>query len=208
MKILLADDHPVVRRGLRQLLSEQQGFHVVAEVASGDEVLSYLARHRCDVVVLDLGMPGMNGLEALTRLRREHPGVAVLVLSIYPEDEFALRTIRAGALGYVSKEASPDELALAVRRVASGARYVSSRLADRLADELAQGRSGATHERLSDREFQVLRLLAGGQTVSEVARRLSLSVKTVSTHRANILRKLGLRTTASLMKYALDHGLL
>lgn len=208
MKILLADDHPVVRRGLRQLLQEHQGFDVVAEVSTGQEALAYTRAHECDVVVLDISMPGMNGLETLKQLHGERPLLPILMLSIYPSEQFAIRSFRAGAAGYLCKEASPDELVEAVGKVYGGGRYVSPEFANRLVIESSDRPGRLGHERLSDREFQVLRALAAGRTVSEVARQLRLSVKTISTHRANLLRKLGLRTTADLIKYALEQGLL
>lgn len=207
MKILLADDHPVVRRGLRQLLREQPGFDVVAEASTGPEAVALATLHPCDVIVLDISMPGMHGLEALKQLRREHPVLPILVLSIYPSEQFAIRSLRAGASGYLCKEASPGELVEAVRRVQGGGRYVSPEFAERLVVESPGAPGQLAHERLSDREFQILRTLAAGRTVSEVARQLQISVKTVSTHRANLLRKLGLRTTADLIKYAFEQGL-
>ena len=207
MKILLADDHPVVRRGLRQLLQEQSGFDVVAEVSNGPEALAYVTAHGCDLAVLDISMPGMNGLETLKQLRHEHPALPILILSIYPSDQFAIRSFRAGASGYLCKAASPGELVEAVRRVHGGGRYVSPDFAERLVVESPGAPGRLAHERLSDREFQVFRALAAGRTVSEVARQLEISVKTVSTHRANLLRKLGLRTTADLIKYAFEQEL-
>lgn len=207
MKILLADDHPIVRRGLRQLLQEQPGFDVVAEVSTGPEALAYATTHPCDVVLLDISMPGMNGLEALKQLHSERPALPILVLSIYPSEQFAIRSFRAGASGYLCKEASSDRLVEAVRKVHSGGRYVSPEFAERLVIESSDGPGRLGHERLSDREFQVLRALAAGRTVGEVARQLQISVKTVSTHRANLLRKLGLRTTADLIKYAFEQSL-
>lgn len=208
MKILLADDHPVVRRGLRQLLQEQPGFDVVAEVSSGPDALAYATAHACDVIVLDISMPGMNGLEALKQLHREHPVLPILVLSIYPSEQFAIRSLRAGASGYLCKDASPGELVAAVCKVVGGGRYLSPKFAERFLVDTSDAPVGLAHERLSDREFQVLRALAAGRTVSEVARQLQRSVKTISTHRANLLRKLGLRTTADLIKYALEQDLL
>lgn len=207
MKILLADDHPVVRRGLRQLLQEQEGFDVVAEVSSGHDALEFVRAAACDVAVLDISMPGMNGLETLKQLHLEYPTLPILVLSIFPSEQFAIRSFRAGASGYLNKEVSPDELVEAIRKITAGGRYVSPAFAQNLVMESSDGSWRLGHERLSDREFQVMRALATGLTVSHVARQLRLSVKTVSTHRANLLRKLGLRTTADLIKYALEQGL-
>lgn len=206
-KILVADDHAVVRKGIVQILHEAPGVEVRGEASSGQEVLDLVRREHWDAVVLDLSMPGMSGLDVLRRLREQRPELPVLVLSIHPQDQFAVRVLRAGAAGYLTKDSAPDELARAVQKVCGGGRYVSASLAEMLVLTLGEDFDRPSHESLSDREFQVLRMLASGRTVSEIGDRLSLSAKTISTYRARILQKTGMRTTAELMRYALEHRL-
>lgn len=207
IRVLLADDHLVVRAGIARILEAASDIHVVGEVSDGHAVLERLAAGGIDVVLLDIGMPGPGFMEVLGRAR-DGGGerVAVLVLSVHPEEQFALRALRAGAAGYLTKDRTPEELLTAVRRVAAGGKYVSAALAERLAAAVG-ATAAAGHEALSDREFQVLRLLGAGKTVGDVARTLSLSPKTVSTYRTRILQKLHLETTAELVRYAVEHGL-
>jgi DNA-binding NarL/FixJ family response regulator len=205
--VLVADDHAVVRRGLRQILAETADIVVGAEASSRTEVLDAVRRRRFDAVVLDLHLKGDSGLELLADLRRELPQLPVLVLTMYPEEQYAVRAVRAGAAGFLTKESAPERLIEAVRKVASGGRYVSAELAEKLAAIVAGGATGALHESLSNREFQILKLVASGRTVSEIAEQLSLSVKTVSTHRARILVKMQMRTNAELTHYAVKQGL-
>jgi DNA-binding NarL/FixJ family response regulator len=202
IKVLVADDHAIVRRGLRQILAETQDILVGGEAATASEVLRLVREQRFSAVILDFSLPGASGLELLADLRKERPDVPVLILTVHSEDQYAVRAIRAGAAGFLTKESAPDKLIEAVRKVAGGGRYVSPELAERLASALAGESTGAPHERLSDREFEILKMLASGKTVSEVARELSLSVKTVSTHRTRILKKMGMRTNAELTTYA------
>jgi DNA-binding NarL/FixJ family response regulator len=202
IKVLVADDHAIVRRGLRQILAETQDILVGGEAATASEVLRLVREQRFSAVILDISLPGASGLELLADLRKERPDVPVLILTVHSEDQYAVRAIRAGAAGFLTKESAPDKLIEAVRKVAGGGRYVSPELAERLASALAGESTGAPHERLSDREFEILKMLASGKTVSEVARELSLSVKTVSTHRTRILKKMGMRTNAELTTYA------
>jgi DNA-binding NarL/FixJ family response regulator len=205
--VLIADDHPVVRQGLRQILAEAADVEVIAEAATGQEVLEHLDRRGCEVVLLDLSMPGRGGLEVLEQVKGRKPRPAVLVLTIYPEAQYATRALRAGAAGFLSKNSAPEELLQAVRTAARGHRYITPSLAERLAAELDPEAEKPPHERLSSREYQVLCLIASGRTVGEIAQALSLSVKTISTYRARLLEKMGLETNAELTGYALRHQL-
>jgi len=207
IKVLVADDHAVVRRGLRQILAETPDVLVGAEAATAEEVRRLVREERFSAVVLDINLPGGSGLELLSEIRRERPELPVLILTVYSEDQYAIRAIKGGAAGFLTKESAPDKLVEAVRKVAGGGRYVSAELAETLASVLAGEKGGAVHERLSDREFEILKILASGKTVSEAALALSLSVKTVSTHRTRILKKMEMRTNAELMHYAMRHGL-
>jgi len=202
IKVLVADDHAIVRRGLRQILAETPDIMVGGEAANAQEVLDLVRGQHWSVVILDLSLPGSSGLELLADLRKEKPDLRVLVLTVHPEDQYAVRAIRAGAAGFLTKESAPEKLIEAVRKIASGGRYVSAELAETLASALAGESRGAPHERLSDREFEILKMLASGKTVSDVARELTLSVKTVSTHRTRILKKMGMKNNAELTSYA------
>jgi DNA-binding NarL/FixJ family response regulator len=204
--VLVADDHPLVRKGLHQILREAGDIAVGAEAASAQEVLGLVRSRPFDAVILDINLPGRSGLDLLADLRRERPRLPALVLTVHAEELFAVRAFKEGARGYLTKDAAAERLVEAVRRVASGGRYVSPELAERLAGSLAEG-EGPRHAALSAREFEVLRLLAAGRTVSQVAAAIHLSVKTVSTYRARLLEKLGLATTAELVRYAVHHGL-
>jgi DNA-binding NarL/FixJ family response regulator len=207
IKVLVADDHAIVRRGLRQILAETQDILVGGEAATAQQVLQLVREQRWTVVILDIGLPGGSGLELLGEIRKERPDLPVLVLTVHPEDQYGVRAIRAGAAGFLTKESAPEKLIEAVRKVAGGGRYVSAELAETLASVVAGESRGTPHERLSDREFEILKMMASGKTVSEVARELSLSVKTVSTHRTRILKKMGMRTNAELTTYAVRNGL-
>lgn len=208
IRVIIADDHAVVRAGLRQIVSEATGMTVVGEAADGDRVLDATSRNECDVVVLDLAMPGKDGLETLKALHASHPHLPVLILSVYPEEQYAVRLLRAGAAGYLTKESAPDELVAAIRKVAGGGHYVSASLGEQLAVMVGVGSERPLHEALSDREFKVMVSLASGKTVSEVADELCLSVKTVSTYRVRALEKMRMRTNAEFSYYALKQGLL
>lgn len=202
MKVLIADDHAVVRRGLKQILVEEFETLAACEAQNADEVLS-LVREQADwdLVVLDISMPGKSGLEVLKELKQLHPQVPVLILTAHPEEQYALRVLKAGAAGYMTKESAPEHLAEAVRKVIGGKRYVSSGLRELLADSLFEDTEKPPHEKLSDREYQVLRLIASGKAVGQIAGELSLSVKTVSTYRARVLRKMGMKTNSELTHY-------
>lgn len=206
IRLLIADDHPIVRQGLRQIAADQPGISVVGEAASADEALARLGEVPVDVMLLDVSMPGPGFIEVLQQVRRDHPTVKVLVLSVHPEDQWAVRALRAGAAGYLTKDHSPEQLIEAVHRVYRGGKYVTAALAEKLATGLEIG--GVTpHEGLSDREFEVLRGLGAGLSVKDVAARLNLSPKTVSTYRARILEKMKLQTNADLVRYVRDHGI-
>jgi two-component system, NarL family, invasion response regulator UvrY len=206
MKILLADDHAVVRRGLKQILTDEFKNASYGEARNAQEALDLVWKQNWDVVVLDITMPGRSGLDVLQEIKRSKPRLPVLVLSMHPENQFAVRVLKSGASGYMTKESAPDELVGAVKRVLAGGRYVSNTLAENLAASLSVNQK-APQEKLSDREFQVLRLIASGRMVSEIAGELSLSVKTISTYRARILEKMGMKNNAELMHYAIQHRL-
>jgi DNA-binding NarL/FixJ family response regulator len=206
IRVLLADDHPVVRAGIRQILAEAPDVTVAGEAVDGPDVVRAVAALKPDVLLLDITMPGAPFLTLLESLRRNHTRTAVLVLSMHAEDRYAIRALRAGAAGYLSKERSPALLLEAIRQVASGRRYVSASLAEHLAADLATGTMEA-HEALSPREYTVLCLLAAGKTVKAIAAELKLSPKTVSTFRSRILRKMQLHTNADLVRYAAEHEL-
>ncbi len=207
IRVFVADDHAVVRRGVLQILAEAPDMVAAGEASTGREVLQAVRQHDYDVLVLDIAMPDTNGLEVLNQLRTLKPDLRVLILSMYPERQYAVRALKAGAAGYLTKESAPDELIGAIRKVAQGGKYVTQSLAERLAAALGGELGKEPHETLSAREYQVLRLLAAGKTVSDIATELSLSVKTVSTYRTRILEKLDLRNTAEIIRYAFEHGL-
>ncbi len=206
IRLLVADDHPIVREGLKRLVEECRDMEVVGEAESGDEILAMAHTHEADVVLLDVSMPGPGVLETIRRLRATREHLRILVLSVQPEEEYATRALRAGAKGYLMKNHSPEELVGAVRKVFDGGTYISSALAERLVFE-PDATEFPPHERLSNREFEVLRLLASGQSIKEIGARLSLSAKTISSYRARLLEKLNLTTTADLIRYGIKHGL-
>jgi DNA-binding NarL/FixJ family response regulator len=207
LRILIADDHAIVRQGLKQIVTETQDMMVAGEASNGQELLNKIKEGEYDVVVLDITMPGRNGMDVLRQLRSERPWLPVLMLSIHPEEQYALRALRAGASGYLTKESAPDELVVAIRKVSRGGKYVSSSLAEKLAFELEVGREQALHEALSDREYQVMCMIASGKTVMEIAQKLSLSEKTISTYRSRILEKMKMKNNAELTYYAIKNQL-
>jgi DNA-binding NarL/FixJ family response regulator len=207
VRVVVADDHAVVRRGLAEILNETMDLEVVGEAGTGDELLRFLRCNPVDVVVLDLSMPGLSGLDLIKGLRAEFPGLPLLVLSMHPEDQYAVRVLRAGVSGYLTKETAERDLVQAVRRVASGARYLTPGMAEALLSHLDADPEADPHAALSDREYQVLRLLASGKPVSAIGEELALSVKTVSTYRARLLKKMGMKNNAELTRYAIEHGL-
>ena len=207
IRVLISDDHAILRSGLKEILMRGLPGAVCGEAENAREVLDQVQRQHWDLVILDVTMPGPSGVDVLRDLRRLQPKLPVLVLSMHPEDQYGKRMLRAGASGYMNKDVAPDELIKAVQRVLAGGRYVSPALAEKLALELSEESGRPVHETLSDREFEVLRMIASGKTVSEIAETLHLSVTTVSTYRARILEKMNLTTTAELMHYALRNRL-
>lgn len=210
INILLADDHPYLRRGLQQILIDAFPGAMIGEASNVPELLEQAQKHRWDVVVLDLAMPGRGGLEGLHELKRLLPHLPVMVLSVHPEDQFAVRVLRAGGAGYLTKESAPQELVQAIKVISSGGKYITPKAAELLALHLHQhgDHDQPLHSSLSDREDQVFRLIAGGRTITEIADQLSLSIKTISTYRTRILEKLNLKTNADLARYAVQHHLL
>ncbi len=207
IRILIADDHAIVRKGLKQIISETQDMLVADEAGDGQEVLNKVRKNGFDMVLLDISMPGRTGLDILRELKAEKPKMPILVLSMYPEEQYAVRVLRAGASGYLTKESAPDELIAAIRRVSLGKKYITPSLAERLALDLDIDSEKPLHETLSDREYQVLCLIASGKTVGEIAEKLSLSAKTISTYRARILEKMNMKNNAELTHYTLQHKL-
>jgi len=208
INVLIADDHAVVRQGLRQILTETADMNVAGEASNGIEALDRARAESYDVMVLDITMPGRSGFDIIKELHAEMPKLPVLILSMHAEEQFAVRLLKAGASGYLNKESAPDELVKAIRKVVSGGRYVSAALAEKLAFEIDSDSDRLLHDSLSDREFQVMRMMASGKTVKEIATELLLSVKTISTYRARILEKMNLRTNAELIHYAIQNQLI
>src|SRR6266852_2608397 len=207
IKVLIADDHAILRRGLKEILVRELEGAVCGEAEDAQQVLAQVQSHDWDLVILDITMPGRSGLDVLRDLKAARPKLPVLVLSMHPEDQYGKRVLRAGAAGYMNKESAPEELIKAIRKVLSGGRYVSPALAEKLALDLNQDAERPIHETLSGREFEVLRMIACGKTVSQIAEELHLSVPTVSTYRARILEKMNMTTTAELMRYAFRNHL-
>jgi two-component system, NarL family, invasion response regulator UvrY len=207
MKILLTDDHAVVRQGLKLILADHFKRAVFGEARNAQEALDRVAKQLWDVVVLDINMPGRGGLEVLREIKRLRPKLPVLILSMNPEDQFAVRMLKTGAAGYLTKESAGGELVGAIEKVVGGGRYISASLAERMASYLDMDVQKAPHERLSDREFLVLRMIASGKAVGQIAEELSLSVKTISTYRARVLEKMDMKNNAELTHYAVQKGL-
>ncbi len=208
LRVLIADDHTVVRRGLRQILLEGFPSAQVEEVCDAEELIKKVMQAEWDLVISDLSMPGRSGLEALQQIKQLQPKLPVLILSIHPEDQYALRVLRAGAAGYLSKDMAPDELVIAVQKVLLGKKYITDSIAEKLASVLDQDSTKAAHESLSDREFMVLKQLASGKSVSEIAESMFLSVTTVSTYRTRLMSKMNMKNNADLTLYAIENKLL
>jgi DNA-binding NarL/FixJ family response regulator len=208
MRVLITDDHPIVRQGLKQILRETFEAIVVDEAGNGPEALDKIDTEKYDIVLLDISMPGMNGLEVLKEIQKKDKSLPVLIISIYPEDQYALRCLKAGASGYLTKDTAADELTMAVERILSGKKYISPSLADKLASHLNEGVPKLPHELLSDREDQVMRYIAAGKTAAEIASELSLSVKTINTYRNRIFKKMQIKNSAELIRYAVQNQLL
>jgi DNA-binding NarL/FixJ family response regulator len=209
IKVVVVDDHAVVREGLKRIISESGGMTVSGEASDGHEALQVIRKEPCDVVLLDITMPNKNGLDVLKDLHAESPRLPVLILSMHPEDQYAIRVLRAGAAGYITKESAPAKLVQAIRKVVRGGKYVSASLAEKLVYDLGSGtdKEKAPHETLSDREYQVLCMIASGKTVTNIAVELALSVKTISTYRVRILEKLKMNNNAEITRYAIKEGL-
>ncbi|MBZ5604524.1 MAG: response regulator transcription factor [Acidobacteriia bacterium] len=207
IRVLVADDHPLLRTGLKTVLSQEPDLEVGGEAEDSDHVLRQLVENKYDVLILDLMMPGRGGLDVLRDIRRQHPELPILILSVHAEDQFAIRTIKAGASGYLSKDNAGTEVVRAIRKVLTGKKYVSPTLAEMLANSLDHDGERPPHESLSDREFQVMCKIASGMTVSQIAVEVSLSVKTVSTYRARVLEKMNMNNNAELTRYAIQSGL-
>ena len=207
IRVLIADDHAIVRAGLRQFLSDQSDMSVAGEAATGAETVSMVRAEPYDVVLLDISMPNRNGIDTLKQLKREFPKQPVLILSMHPEEQYALRALKAGASGYLTKQSATDQQVTAIRQVARGKKYVSPGVAQQLVEAIADDTEKLPHERITDREYQVLVLIAKGKPLTQIADELNLGVATVSTYRARLLEKMGLKSTAELIHYGLRHGL-
>ena len=207
-KILIVDDHPLIREGLKKILQTEMDFSVVGELGKGAEVGEFINRNECDLIILDINLPDRNGMDVLKDIKTLKPEISVLMLSILPEEQFALRAIRSGASGYITKDGAPEELINAIRKIASGRRYVSEILADKLAFDLSAKSDKILHEKLSDREFQILLLIGSGKSSKEIAHLLSISLSTVNTYKARIFEKMGMKTTIQLVHYVMQNNLL
>lgn len=208
LKILIADDHTIVRKGLKQILLDEFPSAKIEEVPDAEGLIKKVMQGKWDVVLSDLSMPGRSGLDALQQIKLSNPALPVLILSIHPEEQYALRALKAGAAGYLSKDTAPDELVKAVQKVLLGKKYISQSIAEKLANSLSAKTDKFLHENLSNREFDVMKLLANGKSVSEIAEVLSLSVTTVSTYRARVMTKMNLRSNSDLTKYAIENKLI
>ena len=207
MRVLIADDHEIVRRGLRQILRDEFSDLTLHEAENSQQAMDIVLQQPLDLVLLDINMPGRSGLEVLEQIRQERPKLPVLVLSAYPEEDYALRCLKLGAAGYLTKRSASAELLSAARKALTGGKYVTTSLAEKLAAALTEGASATAHESLSNRELQVLRLIAAGRSIKQIAAELSLSEKTVATYRTRISEKMGLATNVELTRYALQYGL-
>ena len=205
--VLIADDHAIVRQGLRQILSETEDLLDTGGADDGAEALSLARQQPWDVFLLDVSMPNRNGIDTLKQLKKEFPRLPVLILSMHPEEQYAVRALKAGASGYLTKQSAPELLVTAIRQVASGQKYLSPAVAQQLAEAISDNTEKSPHERITDREYQVLVMIAAGKTLTQVAEQLNLGVATVSTYRARLLEKMGLKSTAELIRYGLEHGL-
>lgn len=205
IRILIADDHRIVREGLKQILSEESGFTVAGEAANGLETLKQIREQAFDVLLMDMSMPGRSGIELIKQIKSEKPKLAILVLSMHKEEQYAVRALKAGALGYLTKESAPDQLVAAIQKIAGGGAFISSGVAERLALELGGNHDAAPHTLLSDREYQIFRMIVSGIPIGGIANELSLSVKTVSTHKTRILQKMKMTSSAELIHYAIRH---
>jgi two-component system invasion response regulator UvrY len=208
IRVFIADDHAIVREGLKQILAESRDIIVAGEAENGLDAVKLFRRSRCHVMLLDISMPDRNGIDVLKQVKKEKPELAVLMLSMHREDQYAIRSLKAGAAGYLTKQSAPRELVVAIRQVASGQKYVSAALAQALASQVGVDHEAPVHDTLSDREYQTLTMIASGKTVGDIARELSLSVKTISEYRARLLVKMQLKNSAELTHYAIRNQLI
>ena len=208
IKVFIADDHAIVREGLKQILSESPDIIVAGEAENGLDAIKLFRKSKCNVMLLDISMPDRSGIEVLKQIKKEKPEMAVLMLSMHREDQYAIRSLKAGASGYLTKQSAPKELVTAIRQVATGQKYVSAALAQELASAIGEDHETALHDTLSDREYQTLTMIASGKTVSAIAEELSLSVKTISEYRARLLVKMKLKNSAELTHYAIKNQLI
>jgi two-component system, NarL family, invasion response regulator UvrY len=208
LRFLIADDHAVVRKGLKQILQDAFPSALIEEVADAEELLKRVNKEEWDTVISDISMPGRSGLDVLQQIRQAHPKLPILILSMHHEDQYAIRVLKAGASGYLNKDSAPEDLVKAVNHVLLGKKYITSSIAEKLVTAVDQDGKKFTHEYLSDREFEVLKLLASGKSVSDISEQISLSVSTISTYRARIMTKLSLRTNADLTFYSFEHKLI
>jgi DNA-binding NarL/FixJ family response regulator len=207
IRLVIADDHAIVREGLKRIVSEAPGMQIEAEAGDGNEVMNIVREREFDVLVLDLSMPGRSGMELIKLVKAEKPKLRILVLSMHQETQYAVRAIKSGASGYLTKESAPGQLVQAIQKIATGGAYISAEVAEQLALGAMPGVDKPPHEALSDREFEVFRQLVAGASVTEIAAELKLSVKTVSTHKANLMQKLAIDNPSDLVRYAIRHGL-
>jgi DNA-binding NarL/FixJ family response regulator len=207
IRIVIADDHAIVREGLKRIVSSAEGMEVIGEAANGIEALQRVRELEFDVLMLDLSMPGRSGMELIKMVKADKPRLRILVLSMHQEMQYAVRAIKSGASGYLTKESAPAQLEQAIRKIAAGGAFISSEVAEQLALGAMPGSEAAPHENLSNREFEVFRLLAAGVSVTSIAGQLNLSVKTISTHKANLMQKMSLSNSSELVRYAIRHGL-
>ncbi len=207
IKLLVADDHAIVRKGIAQIIAETTDIVVAGEARNGQEVMEKANTDDYDLVLLDISMPGRDGLEILKTLKRQWPKLAVLILSMYPEEQYAVRALRSDASGYLTKESAPDELVAAIRKVSAGRKYISVSLAEKLVAKLELHQAQAPHEQLSDREYQIMCMIASGKTQTKIADALSLSIKTISTYRTRLLKKMHMKSNAEITRYAIENKL-
>jgi two-component system invasion response regulator UvrY len=208
IRVFIADDHAIVREGLKQILAESRDIIVAGEAENGVDAITLFRKARCHVMLLDISMPDRNGIDVLKQIKKEHPDMAVLMLSMHREDQYAIRSLKAGAAGYLTKQSAPRELVVAIRQVASGQKYISAALAQALAEQVGENHDTPVHETLSDREYQTLTMIASGKTVGQIAAELSLSVKTISEYRSRLLVKMKLKNSAELTHYAIRNQLI
>lgn len=208
VRVIIADDHKMFRDGLKQILKEDPDIIVVDEAGNGQEALDKIYKSDFDILLLDISMPGLSGLDVLRQLKAQKSKISILILSMYPEEQYALRAIKSGASGYITKSSASDELIHAIKKISEGGTYISSSIAERLLFSIKDSSEALPHQKLSDREFQILKLIASGKTITQVADELYLSVKTISTYRSRILEKMDMKSNAELIHYALKHNLL